>query len=175
MGKNKHLEIYKKAHHNAFELSRESELLFDNGCYARAYALAFTALEEISKSQFAADVYTGFVEVEEFEDFYRDHKDKIGRMRWAHKDANGFYSMKWVGPDKDDMKKMSPKEPTFEKRQRSLYVDLNLDEQDIYTPEEQVTENEAEGIIHIVNTALNRISEVVDFHGRQIGTKGFMK
>jgi len=42
--------------------------------------LAFTALEEISKSQFAADVYTGFVDEEEIKDFYKDHKSKIRRM-----------------------------------------------------------------------------------------------
>jgi AbiV family abortive infection protein len=36
--------------------------------YARAFFLAFTALEEISKSQLAADVVTGFMSEDEFLD-----------------------------------------------------------------------------------------------------------
>ena len=42
-----YLEIYRAAHNNAADLLREAELLFDNKYFARAYVLAFTALEEI--------------------------------------------------------------------------------------------------------------------------------
>jgi AbiV family abortive infection protein len=54
--------------------------LFDREKYARAYALAFTALEEISKSQLAADVFTGLITDEEFQECFRDHRKKIARM-----------------------------------------------------------------------------------------------
>ena len=52
-------KIYATAHNNAVDLLSEAELLLGKKAYARAFAIAYTALEEISKSQFAADVYTG--------------------------------------------------------------------------------------------------------------------
>jgi AbiV family abortive infection protein len=60
------LALYPAAHNNAIELIQEAEILFERGRYCRAYALAFTALEEISKSQLAADVFTGLISRETF-------------------------------------------------------------------------------------------------------------
>jgi AbiV family abortive infection protein len=45
------LALYRAAHNNDVDLIQEAEVLFEHGRYRRAYALAFTALEEISKSQ----------------------------------------------------------------------------------------------------------------------------
>lgn len=44
-------KIYTSSHNNALDLSSEAELLFANEKYARAYMLAYTALQEIAKSQ----------------------------------------------------------------------------------------------------------------------------
>jgi predicted S18 family serine protease len=52
-------KLYIEAHNNAVQLIHDAETLFEKGRYPRAYSLAFTALEEIAKSQLAADVYTG--------------------------------------------------------------------------------------------------------------------
>jgi len=59
LNRNKKLNFYSihaSTHNNAIELLSEAEILFEKKRYARAYFLAFTGLEEISKSQLAADV-----------------------------------------------------------------------------------------------------------------------
>lgn len=171
-----YLEIYRKAHKNAVELLSEAEILLKHGKYARAYFLAFTALEEISKSQFAADVFTGLCTEEEFIKIYTKHPKKIQRIEWAHDDANSFpHNLKWVGPDQDDVEEINPKAPIFQKRQDSLYVDADFERQIVYNPEQKISEEDAREIIHIVDVALHRIMEVTEFWGHQIGTKGFMK
>lgn len=121
MERNHYLEIYKAAHYNAVQLLKEAELLFRHRHFARAYVLAFTSLEEISKSQFAADVFTDLEKPLDFDRFYKDHKKKIKRMGWSHADANlNFYNVKWVGPDRDDIEIIRPQKPSFKKRQNPL-------------------------------------------------------
>lgn len=173
--KNKYLEIYKEAHNNAVDLLKEAELLFNHKHFARAYALAFTALEEISKSQFAADVFTGLSSDEEFKKFYKNHRQKIDRVAWAHLDANEYpHNLKWVGPDRDDVERINPQAPLFQKRQGSLYVEVG-DKDRLLKPSKQISAKDAEEIMQIVEVALQRIWEVTEYHGHQIGTKGFMK
>lgn len=174
--KNNYLEIYKAAHNNAADLLKEAELLFDHKYFTRAYALAFTALEEISKSQFAADVFTGLQKEEEFDKFYRDHRKKIGRVAWAHLDANSYpHNLKWVGPDIDDVEQINPQEPHFYKRQDALYIGIDFKNQKIVKPNNKISEADAKEMIRIVEVALWRIWEVSEYYGEQIGTKGFMK
>ena len=170
-----YLNIYNEAHNNAVGLLKESQILFDNGCYARSYFLAFTALEEISKSQFAADVFTGFSKEDDFLNFYTNHKDKIRRIGWAHEDANSYpHNIIWVGPDRDDVERVKDSEPLFQKRNDALYV--GMIDNNIKLPNEEVSETDAQEIIHIANVAFQRIWEVSgEFGGNQIGTKGFMK
>jgi AbiV family abortive infection protein len=170
-----YLKIYREAHNNAVALLGDAEMLFEKKSYSSAYALAYTALEEISKSQFAADIATGFRNKDDFKSFYRDHVEKISGVKWAHLDANSpIYNMKWIGPDKDDLELIESDEPTFTKRNLALYVDVNFNNGDIKIPKENITEEDAKGLIHIVNTAIYRIIEVEHLTDR-IGTKGFMK
>lgn len=175
--KSLYLEIYNKANKNALNLLREAELLYDNKHYARAYFLAYTALEEISKSQFAADVFTGLCEEQSFKDFYHNHPAKLERIKWAHEDASSYpHNLKWIGPDQDDVERLDPQAPVFQKRQHALYIDLDFKELSTSDPEEKINEQDAKEIIHIVETALFRIWEVTgEFGGNQIGTKGFIK
>lgn len=70
------LETYQRAHNNAVELVADARVLHKSGRFARAFAIACTALEEIGKSQFAADVYTGFSPPHEFVKMIRDHRFK---------------------------------------------------------------------------------------------------
>lgn len=176
MPSNIFLEIYREAHNNAVELLSGAELLFKYKKYPSSYFLAFTALEEISKSQFAADVFTGICAEEEFRKFYREHKKKIKQVEWAHLDASSHpYNMKWIGPDIDDVEEINSNMPIFQNRLDSLYVDVNFDKQVVSIPIEKIREEDAKSIIHIVEVALQRILEVTEFHGGQIGTKGFMK
>lgn len=170
-----YLNIYRKAHNNAVALVSDAEMLFQRKSYSSAYALAYTALEEISKSQFAADIATGFKNKDDFKSFYRDHIEKISGVKWAHLDANSpIYNLKWIGPDQDDLELIESDAPTFTKRNLSLYVDVDFNSGHIKVPKENITEKDAKGLIHIVNTAIYRIIEV-EYLTDRIGTKGFMK
>jgi len=167
-------KIYAKAHNNAADLLNEAEILYEKGKYARAYFLAYTGLEEISKSQLAADVYTRFVKEEVFWKRYREHKSKIDGVEWAHIDANTYpYNKIWIGPDMDDVEGISPSKPLFERRQKALYVDVK--DSIIFSPKEEINGDDAKEIMHILSTALYRIWEMEEYWGHQIGTKGFMK
>jgi len=78
-----YLRLYTVAQNNAAALLSEAQILLEREKYIRAFFLGLTALEEIAKSQLAADVFTGFASEKEFQDHYWSHKKKIGRMAWA--------------------------------------------------------------------------------------------
>ena len=175
MEKNLYLAIYKASLKNGTAFLKEAKILFDNECYARSYFLAYSRLEEISKSQMAADVYTGYKDESFFKELYRNHKKKVERVKWAHLDSldfsvNGYMIKEITGLDFQNIE-----EPTFEKRQMSMYIDVDLKTNKIYNPLVEFSEKEAFGVIHILETAISRIYEMVEDWGHQIGTKGFMK
>lgn len=177
MNKSSYLEIYNAGNKNAYKLVESANILCDAGYFSQAYFLAYTALEEISKSQFSADVFTGYQEEKDFEKFYFNHKKKIANVEWAHIDATkSHHRYKWIGPEVDDVEEMSPDKPLFNKRQSALYVDVDFTNSLVAKPYEVVLEKDARDIIHLVEVALERIWEVTgEFGGNQIGTKGFMK
>ena len=170
-----YLDIFQKAHNNAVELRNDARALQARGSCARAYALAYTALEEISKSQLAADVYTGLCDAAEFEKVYRNHAAKLSTVEWVHDDATSWpHNHRWIGPDPDDVEPMDPDKPSFSKRQAALYVDVDVLTGTVKDPNSQVTAKDADDMIHLVDVALARILEV-EFSQGLIGTKGFMK
>lgn len=175
MNKNKYLEIYKKSNTNAWSLLESAKVLFERGHYPQSYVMAYSALEEISKSQFSADVFTNFRKEEDFASFYRDHNKKIENIMWAHNDASN--RLKWIGPDLDDVIEMNPDTPLFQKRNSALYVDIDFPSEKVIEPKEKIAKKEAEDIIHIVDTAIERIWEVSndEFGTGRIGTKAFLK
>ena len=177
MRKQAYLDLYNASNKNASALLRAGELLCDKGYFSQAYVLGFSALEEIAKGQFAADVYTGLKTEEDFRSFFKDHAKKIANAGWAHEDASRYpYNLKWVGPDMDDVEKMTPMAPLFAKRQKALYVDVDFEGGSISEPGGAITEKDARDILHVVDVALQRIWEITgEFGGMQIGTKGFMK
>lgn len=159
-------EIYAKAHNNAVELLSEAEILFENKKYARAYFLAFTGLEEISKSQLAADVCTKFIKEDDFWKHYTSHNRKIGRVRWASMDAKDYR-------DLEEEKYIVIKTPSIKKRMDALYVGIK---QSIVTaPEDKIKSEDAKSLIHTLRVAIDRIFEMTEYWGHRIGTKGFMK
>ena len=170
--KQTYLEVYRKSHNNAVHLMEEAKLLFKHKHFSRAYFLAYTALEEISKSQHAADVATEFSNEKEFIESFKNHHHKIARVGWAYYEAKS-HPFSWIGPDKDDIEEIVTDKPLWDKRQDSLYV--GVDGKTIRVPSEQISQSDAKGIIHIVETALHQIWEMEEYWGHQIGTKGFMK
>ena len=69
-----YLQTYFASLDQAYKLLEEAELLYKNESFHRAFFLGISALEEISKSQMAADVYTGLLNEDHFKSAYKDHK-----------------------------------------------------------------------------------------------------
>jgi len=158
--------IYIAAHNNAVELLNEAKLLYEKEHFSRAYFLGFTALEEIAKSQLAADVYTGLLKEEEFFIKYDKHDRKIKNIVWAYLDANEFRD--------ENGQLIIVSKPKINKRMLALYVDFDKQGQTIL-PQNSVREKDAKEIIHIVKIVLHQIMVNTKYYGQQIGTKGFMK
>ena len=162
-----YLETYMAALKEAEKLLNEAELLFENKSFERAYFLGFSALEEISKSQLAADVYTGLINEKYFKEAYRNHNEKISRVEWIKIDGNTFPCFSYD--------KVVIKDFDFVKKLKSMYVDIDFNLKEVSTPNNSITENDANNIIKAVKVGLSRIIEVTIENGEQIGTKGFMK
>jgi len=160
-----YLDVYLASLNEANKLLNESKLLFENKSYERSYFLGFSALEEISKSQIAADVYTGFTDEKIFKKVYRDHLEKISRVKWIQLDGDLFPN--FVSEKIKDF--------NYQKKLKSLYVNIDFSSRKISRPSDSVTENDAENIIKAVEVGLYRIYEITELWGEQIGTKGFMK
>jgi AbiV family abortive infection protein len=141
--KTKFCELYRKAHNNAVELLSEAELLFENKKYTRAYFLAFTGLEEIAKSQLAADVYTTFIDEEMFWKYLKDHKRKIKRMAWASEDAAHYLDLELETY-------LEIEKPTIAGRMNALYV--QFEGEAVRKPDDHLTEDDARGIIHTLRS-----------------------
>jgi AbiV family abortive infection protein len=162
----KFLALYNASLNNATDLLAESEILFNTERYARAYALAFTALEEISKSQLAADVFTGLITDEEFQECCRDHRKKIDRMAWATEDAKRYLAM-------PEANYIAISEPAFTGRMDAMYVGSKGEK--VVSPSDVIGRDAARSIIHTAQVAIQHIIEMTEFWGHEIGTKGFMK
>jgi AbiV family abortive infection protein len=161
--------LYLKAHNNAVDLLSEAEILLKTYHYARSYFLAFTALEELSKSQAAADVYTGLLDEDNFLKIYTFHNKKMDRIQWATLDANEYPNN--IHPETGKIFHVT--KPKSKKRENSLYTSINL--QAVKTPKESISRSDVEEMIHTVNTALRQIMLMTEYYGHQIGTKGFTK
>jgi AbiV family abortive infection protein len=61
----------------------EAQILLSNGRAPRAYMLAFTALEELGKSELVADYFNDAVAESEFKEAFRDHKLKLRYLQRA--------------------------------------------------------------------------------------------
>jgi AbiV family abortive infection protein len=158
-------KIYAKAHNNAVSLLSEAELLYEHKYYARAYLLAFTGLEEISKSQLAADVYTSFIEEKEFWNKFNKHSQKIRLVGWASEDAERYRDL-----ESDEYLEMTL--PDLKNRMKALYVDLEHGL--IISPKESISTKDSKSLIHTLRVAIERIMET-EFYGERIGSKGFLK
>jgi AbiV family abortive infection protein len=164
--KEDYYKIYAKAHNNGVALLNEAEILYSRNHFARAYFLAFTGLEEISKSQLAADVWTGFIKEEDFWDKFTKHSEKIRLVGWASHDAEDYR-------DLESEEYLEIVLPNLKNRMNALYVDI--ENNTIQSPSESITEKDCKSIIHTLRVAIERINEMTEYWGHQIGTKGFMK
>ena len=87
-------------------------------------------------------------------------------MAWATEDAKHYLAM----PEEDYIE---VQEVTFASRQSALFVGFKNGK--IASPSAVIGREEARSVIHTTQTAIQRIIEMTEYWGHQIGTKGFMK
>ena len=163
------LRLYAACVANAEALLDDARLLLNNGRSARAFALAFTAYEEIGKSQVVADAYYGIVSPSELKDAFRKHDLKaayVGRTVRLEQ-PSGTAAEATIEYDAVDARQL------FEARQCSLYVDFGPD----YSPAipvDSIDRDRAEQMIETVARELEAVAWAEMLNGR-IGTKGLFK
>lgn len=161
--KMEYIDLYKACLKESYDLISEAQLLFDNKFYPRAYFLAFSALEEIAKSQLAADVFTGLKCEEAYHIIQNNHQKKVDRVEWIRVNLITI---------NEDLSRLTS---TFDcgKKFRVMYPEL-IDGV-VVRPEDNVTPEEVENLIKAGLLGLQEIYNVTICDGNQIGTKGFMK
>jgi AbiV family abortive infection protein len=182
------LRLYRACMHNGESLLEDARLLFEAKRFPRAYALAFTALEEVGKGQLVADYLTDCASEAEFLDAFRKHETKAAyvaryvrlteRPGWeeAVKAANDVTQRivailkryeATIEYDTTEAKKL------WSLRNAALYVckdDNNLPR----LPKDAVTETMAAGLIANVEELLHEI-EHAEWLNDRIGSKALFK
>jgi AbiV family abortive infection protein len=160
------LHAYNACLDNARDLVSEAELLLKHKHHSRAYALAFTALEEVSKSKIVADRFTDLITDDEFKSLFKKHSAKVQRVDWVIDTINKYqreHGFEYRGT-----------RPTLAVRNAAMYVDIDYSGK-CFIPKDSVTEENARDLINLVEVGLDEIWEQTEIKGEQIGTKGFMK
>jgi AbiV family abortive infection protein len=152
-------DTYRSARANAHALIEDAIILVAAGRHARAFALAATALEEVGKSQYAADVSTGFIPGDDFNRVIRDHTFK---SRYANRDVQFAPVMLPIVYD-DGLP-----EALFNMRNDSPYSSSTNQALD------SDFETDAKVLIDYVSAWLTEI-ESQEYIAERIGTKAFLK
>ena len=162
------LELYSACEKNADELLKESRLLITHGHHARAYFLAYTAMEELGKSQVVADFFNDLVAESEFKAAFRDHKFKAAYVNRYVQIPKNWEDDVWfiiydTKSSKDDILA----------REKSLYVE-SLSHHSPQVPKEAISPESAE---QLLSTAEKYLSEIrkMEYITERIGTKAFTK
>lgn len=155
-------DLYHACIANAEELLEEAGILFDARRFARAYALAYTAYEEVGKSQVVADFYSDLVSEGEFQDAFRDHRVKAGYLR-----------RNVVLPTGEIVYEGLFSASLFDARNNALYVSRTPDWLP-RTPDAAVSEDLAKNMLNEVRQELYEIENAVWLNQR-IGSKGLFK
>ena len=87
-------------------------------------------------------------------------------MAWASEDAARYL-------DFEQETYLDIEHPTAARRMNALYV--HFEQGKVKSPKGLIAEADARAIIHTLRVAIDRIMEMTDYWGHQIGTKGFMK
>jgi len=159
---------------NAIDLIQEAEILYKRRKYPRAFALAYTAFEEVSKHQIVSDYITGIVAKEELESAFRHHdiKAAYGKIKveigpTIQLNNNVFTQDSTMHYDLKDGKTKLPV------RNNSLYVDYSKDFEPS-EPRHNYKAKDAKTMIERITKRINFIFWAEEFNGR-IGTKALIK
>jgi AbiV family abortive infection protein len=145
----------------------EAELLLAHDAAARAFALAFTALEEIGKSQLVADFFNDQVSEAEVAAAFRSHHIKL-----AYLDRRVRIDGK-LGSDATIEYDTAALNPLATRRHDALYVNHGA----AFKPQEPsalIDPGEARDLIDTAIRELHAIEHAEELNGR-IGSKGLFK
>jgi len=161
------LRLYRACLRNAEALLAEARLLLTNGHHERAFAIAFTAYEEIGKSQVVADFFNDIVSKAEFTSAFRAHDLKVAYVRrkyiWDRDKATRVTVAYDPASARDE----------FRTRMAALYVSSRTDYEPI-EPSQSVTRTDAEKMVEDVATWLKEI-DVFECITERVGSKAFTK
>ncbi|MGP1385533.1 MAG: AbiV family abortive infection protein [Thainema sp.] len=180
-------ELYFACKDNAHQLVKEAEILLNHGAFARAYCLAYTAYEEMGKSQIVADYIDERVSLAEFNKAFRNHDLKVAyNHRVAtfgddYADATrSIFDKRMAGLPVDFSEDPSPTlnydenavKGMFDKRKAGLYVGFS--EGQVLQPSKQVSAEEAEAMIASVWEVIHAVESAEVMNGR-IGSAALFK
>lgn len=161
------LELYSACLKNAAKLLEEAELLRNHKHHARAYFLAYTAVEELGKSQVVADYFGNLVTKGEFEAAFRDHKFKMAYIKRYVRIPEKLKDEFIIEYDRNSSVVQN------DRRNSSMYIEYNHD----YTPklpENEVSIEAANELLTFGKEYLNEIYKM-EYITERIGTKAFTK
>jgi AbiV family abortive infection protein len=158
---------------NIIDLIKESEILHKNRKYPRAFALAYTAFEEINKFIIVSDFISGVISKSEFLSCFKSHDIKASYsnakviVRPVIKKNNIFTSDATLTYNLNNGKKI------FSIRNNSLYVGI-MDTYKPIEPKKNYKARDSKGMIEFAKKSIMRIINAERFAER-IGTKALMK
>ncbi|MFO1315493.1 MAG: AbiV family abortive infection protein [Burkholderiales bacterium] len=161
------LDLYAACLSNASDLLEEAELLAQHGRAPRAYFLAYTAMEELGKSQVVADYFNDLVAEAEFEAAFRNHVFKaayINRYVPIPKDLDQQWFIEY---DKAAVKRH------VTDRGRALYIECKPNNTP-QLPKEEISKASANEMIASARKYLEAIRRM-EYLTERIGTKAFTK
>lgn len=162
------LELYCACLRNVQQLIEEAQLLFDHEHFARAFALAIFAYEEIGKSQIVADLFNDLVSKKEFEVAFKQHDIKLAynTRQFIITEANP-----WIQGYIDYTK--GKNKEYLQWRMAGMYVDCDENFQ-TKEPTKEITKDNASKAIEFVTKKIAEIKKM-EYLTERIGSKSFMK
>jgi len=161
------LDLHHACLRNADDLLEEAELLLSHGKAPRAFMLAFTALEELGKSQLVADYFNDMVAKAEFDEAFRDHRLKLKYLQRVV-DAPSTTGGAWTIEYENELPLPEP-----QRRMDSLYVHYKERFEPVM-PAKKISKEDASTLIREVREAIDETRELSYFTER-FGTKAFTK
>jgi len=150
-----------RSHHDA------AVALLDAGFPCQAFALAFTAWEEVGKAQIVADFANGMAAESEYEEAFRSHGLKVSYNSRQFELNVGDIPASVIKYDPASAKTL------FEARQRALYVGKDENDQAV-VPGNEIPREAVEKAIRRIKKELDDI-DMQDAISERIGSASFLK
>jgi len=161
------LNLYAACLKNADHLIQEADLLLSHGHHARAFCLAFTAFEELGKSQLVADHFNELISDAEYRAAFHDHRIKAAYVERYVAIPKNQKDMWFIEYDKQSVS------TDISCRMRSLYVEAGNDFKPLL-PEAAISVDLAKKTVDGARRFLDEILKM-EYLTERIGTKAFTK